>query len=259
LFYGMKKVELKENVHLAVCAFWDMPDGAALQTSLNDRVILLARSAVPVPDSLTREGGLDFMLRQAVVVACTSLESFFWDSLRANVLTIIKAKRSGADESIRSLTFSLGDYISMQEYEDPDLRLRQIILKNFERGTLSNAKSIDHITSILTMKDFWGNIEHRTGEKASTFRKHIDELVNRRNQIAHRADRPDDGEEADAHGLRPISFAWTNLRVQSAKTLVTAADDMIEKTIKRLEKEIQTAEDQKSARQVLRQIAQEVQ
>jgi hypothetical protein len=109
------------------------------------------------------------------------------------------------------------------------------------------------------MKDFWGYIEHKTGEKASTFRKHIDELVNRRNQIAHRADRPDDGEDSDAHGLRPISYAWTNLRVQSAKTLVAAAAEMIAQTIKRLEKEILTAEEQKNARHVLRQIAQEVQ
>jgi len=260
LFHGLKKVELKEKLRIAVCAFWNAPENTALEPAINDRAILLTKSAIPVPENLTKDGGLDFLLRQAVIVACTSLESFFWDSLRANVLTIVKAKKGGADDSLRSLIFTLGDYISMQEYGDPDLRLRQIILKNFERGTLYNSEAIEKIIGILTIKkkDFWGWIEYSTGEKQETFKKNIDELVHRRNQIAHRADRPDEGEEADAYGLRPISYSWTHHRVQSAKTFVTASAELITKTIMRLEKEIQTAEEQEQARQLLQQISEEV-
>ena len=260
LFHGMKKVDLKEDLRLAVCACLETADNTAFEPAANDRALLLAKSAVPMPQSLTMDGGLDFLLRQSVIVACTSLESFFWDSLRENVLTIVKAKRGASDESLRSLTFTLGDYVGMQEYGDPDLRLKQIILKNFERGTLYDADSIERIVGILTIKkkDFWRKIEHDTGEKPETFRKHINELVHRRNQIAHRADRPDESEDADVLGLRPILYSWTNLRVQSAKTLVSAAATMIDKTIIQLEKEIETAEEQKAAREMLRKLSEEV-
>jgi hypothetical protein len=186
------------------------------------------------------------------VVSCTALEAFFWDVLRENVLTIVQARRSGADESLRNLTFTLGDYISIQQYDDQDLRLRQIILKNFERGTLYKTESIDDITRILTIKDFWRDVEKQCGEPASNLRRLIGDLIQRRNQIAHRADRPDDGEEADGHGLRPISFAWTTLRTNAAKSLVTAGAEIIGEAMKRLESDIQVAREQEESRKLAR-------
>ena len=84
---------------------------------------------------------------------------------------------------------------------------------------------------MLTIKNFWEQVETLTGEKASTMRRWIGELIHRRNEIAHRADRPNEGEEADPHGLRPISHAWTNMRVQVTKTFVTASAELILQTI----------------------------
>jgi hypothetical protein len=218
-------------------------------------VLVLARASAPVPESLTLPGGLDFLLREAIVVACTSLEAFFWDALRENILTVVKARRTGADESIRNLTFTLGDYISIQQYEDPDLRLRQIILKNFERGTLYDVDSISKIAEILTVKKFWERIEEATGESAKNLRRLIGDLITRRNQVAHRADRPEEGEEPDSLGMRPIKRAWANLRIQTAKTLVTASADIFQESVRRLESEIQRAQEQEEARKVLKQIS----
>lgn len=159
LFHGLQKKDLHEDLRLAICTFWGAPDNTALRPAINDRVLLLARAAIPVPESLTTEGGLNFLLRETVVVACTALEAFFWDVLRENVLTVVKARRTGADESLRSLTFTLGDYISIEQYDDPDLRLKQIILKNFERGTLYDVNSIFKVAQTLTVKNFWEQIE----------------------------------------------------------------------------------------------------
>ena len=82
LFNGLKKVDLKEDLRLALCTLWQAPDNTALLPAINDRVILMARAANPIPQTLILNGGLNFLLRQAVVVACTALESFLWDSLR---------------------------------------------------------------------------------------------------------------------------------------------------------------------------------
>jgi hypothetical protein len=252
VFQGLKTGDLKEDLRLAICKFWAVPDHSVVHQASNDRLTLLARSAAPIPPTLTLEGGLDFLLRQAVVVSCTALEAFFWDALRENVLTIVQARRTGADESLRNLQFTLGDYISIQQYEDPDLRLRQIILRNFERGTLYNTESIDEISRILTIQDFWRDVEKRCGEPAANLRRHIGDLIQRRNQIAHRADRPEDGEEADGHGLRPISFAWTTLRTNAAKSLITAAAETVGEAMKRLESDIQVAREQEEARRLSR-------
>jgi predicted DNA-binding ribbon-helix-helix protein len=258
LFHGMKKADIKEDLRLAVCSFWGAPENTALHPAINDRIFVLAKATTPIPESLTMDGGSDYLLREAVVVACTALEAFFWDALRENVLTVVRARKSGADESLTSLKFTLGDYISIQQYADPDDRLKQIILKNFERGMLYDMNSIDKIVQVLTIKHFWEKIEKITDEKTANFRKHIGELINRRNQIAHRADRPDEGDKADSLGLRPISMAWTNLRVQAAKTLVTASASIIQRTIEGLEKEIEAAKEQEAATKVLKELSKEI-
>jgi len=258
LFNGLKKIDLKEDLRLALCTFWQAPDNTALLPVINDRVILMARAANPIPQTLILNGGLNFLLRQAVVVACTALESFLWDSLRENVITIVKARRTGADESLKNISFTLGDYISLQQYDDPDYRLQQIILGNFKRGTLYNVESIEEITKIMTITKFWDRIEQNTGTPAKDIKRLIGELITRRNQIAHRADRPEGGGAADAHGLRPITIAWTNHRIQAAKTLVTAGADLIKEAMDRLKSDIVAAEEQKRARDVLKQISKEV-
>ena len=102
LFHGLCQSDLSKELHLAICAHWRIPDKTVIQHASNDRVSVLARSATRIPESLTMDGGLDFLLRQAVVVACTCIESFFWDALRENVLTIMKARRTGADETLRA-------------------------------------------------------------------------------------------------------------------------------------------------------------
>lgn len=258
LFNGLKKSELKQSLRLAICAYWGAPENTAIQPALNDRVMVLARAATPIPESLTMDGGLNFLLRETVVVACTALEAFFWDALRENVLTVVRSRRSGADESLRNLKFTLGDYISIQRYDDPDFRLKQIILKNFERGTLYDVGSIEKIAQTLTIKKFWEEIEKTTGTSAKSLKALIGDLIHRRNQIAHRADRPEEGEESDGHGLREIKFAWTNHRVQAAKTLVTASAELIEGTIKRLEEEIELAKEQEQAQKFLKEISKEI-
>jgi hypothetical protein len=250
VFNGLSAPELREELRIAICANWNVPNNSVVHYACNDRVTVLARSASPIPGSLVMPGGLDFLLRQAVVVACTSLDAFFWDVLRENALTVVQARRTGADEILKNIPLTLGDYMSISQYEDPDFRLRQLILKNFERGTLHGADKIEEIAKILTIQNFWEKLEERSGEPASNLKRHVAELISRRNQIAHRADRPDEGETADGHGLRPITFAWANVRAQAARTLVSAAGEVIDDAVKRLESDIKVAHEQVEARKI---------
>ncbi len=257
LFRGLKECDLAEPLRLAVCTCLDIPQKSVLRHAKNDQVVLVAKAAAPIPQSLLVEDGTNFLLRQAIVVGCTALESFFWDALRENVLTIVRARKRGADESLRKLTLSLDDYLSLEGYENQDVRLQQIILKNFERGTLYDASSIEKIANVLTVRDFWAQISAKTGNPDNEIKRHIGEIIQRRNQIAHRADRPDENaetpEEQDGHGLRAINYAWANTRVATAKNVVSAASEIFTSTLQQLEAQIAQEEEQRLARQTMRQ------
>jgi len=255
LFRGLREMDPDEDLRLAVCRRLSLPESTFMRHTQNDQLVMYTRATAPIPQALLLPDGINFLLRQTVIVSCTALESFFWDSLRENVLTIVKARRRGADRSIRELTLTLDDYLSLETYADPDERLQQIILKNFERRTLHDTESIEKIATILTVRNFWDDVGGRCGRNPRDLRRDLDELINRRNQIAHRADRPDSGadqpDEQDGHGLRTINSAWVSARVSTAKTLVDAANQCFTKTIAGLEEQLQHQREQALAQQTL--------
>jgi hypothetical protein len=219
--------------------------------------MLLAKASAPIPASLLVADGINFLLRQAMVVACTALESFFWDALRENVIIIVRARKRGADKSLRELTLTLDDYLSLEAYQNPDDRLKQIILKNFERETLYDISSIDRIANVLTVKNYWERVAHKCGLQEKDIKSQLAELISRRNQIAHRADRPDEKadppEEQDGHGLRAVSFAWANTRVATAKNVVSASSEIFGLAISQLERQLAQEEEQRLAQATLTQ------
>jgi hypothetical protein len=255
LFRDLRQDAAPNDLRLAVCKELRLPETAHLQHASNDQVIVVAKAQPPIPAALLTPDGGNFLLRQAVVVGCTALESFFWDALRENVLTIVRARRRGADEALRKLTLTLDDYLSLEGYEDPEVRLQQIILKNFERGTLYDISSIERIASILTVKDYWRLVAKRCGLSDGDIKRQLGELIARRNLIAHRADRPDDNatapEEADRLGLREIAYAWTNARVTTAKNVVNASSDIFANTLGQLRLQLEREEEQKLAQATL--------
>jgi hypothetical protein len=108
----------------------------------------------------------------------------------------------------------------------------------------------------LTVKGFWPQVSKKCGLPDADIKRQIGELINRRNQVAHRADRPDGAadppEEQDGHGLRTISYAWANTRVATAKNVVAAGSEIFLATLKNLEDQLEQEEEQRPARKTLR-------
>ena len=107
---------------------------------------------------------------------------------------------------------------------------------------------------ILGVRDFWKDVSAHTGFESKEIRSQLNDLINRRNLIAHRADRPEEGTpagESDPHGLRPITHAWTSTRITTAKAFVQSASEAVQKAIGQLELIIAQKEEQKLARQTL--------
>lgn len=257
LFRGLKGFEPKRNLSLAVCEELSLPAETALHHAKNEHLACSIKATVPMPSCLVVDGGIAFLLRQAVLVSCTALESYFWDVLRENALTVIRAKGRKADDTLKDITISLDDYLSLEGYEDPDVRLQQIILNRFARGTLYDLDKIDEIAGILTVKDFWTPVSAQTGIPANELRTRLGNLIQRRNEITHRADRPDKQtkpDEIDSHGLRLMSYAWATAHVTTAKSVVAASSDVFKKAITQLQGILDAREEQKLARQTIRSV-----
>lgn len=225
--------ETQEAVR-AVRASLGIPDGERVFSLCNDRLFLVAREAAQVSDSFFHEHNLASLLRQAVVAACSALDAYFNDKFRENVMTVLLIKKRYAPKELRNLVMTFDDYLSLESWADPRQRLQQILEKNLERKTLSNANGITEIAEILGIKDFWERVGRECGEKPSDLRRRIDEIAARRNDIVHRADRPKDHQKADGSGLQTISRAWVNLRVQTVKAVVLAAERVINEEMEAL-------------------------
>ena len=59
-----------------------------------------------------------------------------------------------------------------------------------------------------------------------------------------------EGEESDGHGLRPITYPWTNARIQTAGTLVTAGAEVFEQAIETLKLAIKAQREQEEYRRL---------
>ena len=240
---------------LAVCERLELKPGSALHHAKNNHLLCGISGAIPLPSCLLLKEGVDFLLRQAVLVASSAIESYFWDTLRENALTVIKARGRKADSSLRDITLTVDDYLSLEGYADPDERLRQIILKRFERGTIYDFTKIEEIAGILTVRDFWGEVAKGIGLKPSELQPRLNNLISRRNKITHRADRPDEDakpEDIDSHGLRAISHAWASTHIATAKSFVMAADTVIQNAVGLLDQVMAQREEQELARKTIR-------
>jgi hypothetical protein len=255
LFAGAEPHQPSQEYVVKLCAEMGVPDTTAWNHLKNPHSLTGIRGSITIPSCLSTDKGLDFLLRQAVVVSCSALESFVWDLVRENALTVIKARGRRADDTLKQITLTMDDYLSLEGYGDPDERLRQIILKRYERGTLYDLAKIDEIMKVLTVRNLWDEVRTHTGLDKGTVCSQLSDLISRRNQIAHRADRPEDGTpetERDPHGLRPITHAWVNTRITNAKAFVQSAADAVGKAMKELDRVISQKEEQRLAQETLK-------
>lgn len=206
----------------------DTDNGNWVPYAANQQIALRVQSTTRVPPWLLEEGGLDFLLRQAVVAACTALESFFWDILAENALSLVRIRGFRTEPELRNLVLTLGDLVELEQLPSADERLERIVLKNFERGILSDATVIDKVARLFGVRDIWEDIARITDMEAAITRRMVSELVARRNQIAHRADRQEPPAPGQSGRLRPITYAWTISRVHSSRAVVTAASDVFQ-------------------------------
>ena len=196
---------------------------------LNDLFLGVVREHADMRSSFFRPAQLCLFLRQAVVAACAAIDVYYNDLLRRNLFKVFLAKqRNFSRKHLGEIKLSLDDYLSIVQDPDPNSRLEQLLLKHFERKTLSNVEGLTEVLEILGIERPWLRIAQVVGLPENSLRQQIQNIVARRNDIIHRGDRPAGSPDSDP---QPIDYPWTHSHVQAIRNVVLASDELVEQQI----------------------------
>ena len=202
----------------------------------------LVRENARIPAADLKRTALANLLRQTVVAACTALETYLPAVLRTNLPTVIAVKGreffprdSELQSFFKSLTLTLAEVVRL--LEDPDaapLFLANKIVGFVDFKYLSGTKGMHVVGALLGISDPWTQIAGRLHRNKEEMMTTIEDTLRRRNDIVHRADRP----QKDAAGtLQEISLSWTMQAVDTIKHVCLALDELVAENIAELERQ----------------------
>lgn len=212
----------------------------------NEIFIGLIRERAQLPRGALKRTALSNLLRQAVVGACTALDTYLPSLLRANLPIVIQAK--GRDlvppdndlrEYFKDLTFDLTEILRvLNEPDEAPLFIANKILGLTNFKYLSSRKGIHTVGTLLSIEKPWERIaEHLQRDKRDLMNM-IEETTRRRNDIVHRADRP----QSDPDGqVQEIHYSWAKQSVDTIAHVCYALDELVAARLGQLRSEAAVA------------------
>jgi len=205
----------------------------------------LIRELAEVPPASIKRSALCNLLRQAAVTACTALETYLPILLRSQLPEIIKLR--GRDfvprdkeisEQFKALTFSLEDMVRFSANPDP-LFIANKMTSFLNFSYLSGRRGIHVTGALLGLEDPWKKIADQLGRQEEELKKTLDGTVKRRNDIVHRADRPQDNSAGHA---QEIVFPWTKQAVETIRVVCLSLDGLVMTRLAELRTQAETSQ-----------------
>jgi hypothetical protein len=157
----------------------------------NEIFLGLVREGAAIPRSSLRRGTLAHLLRQAVVVSCTGLDTYLPALLRFNLPVVIQAV--GRDfmprddkeikDYFKSLTFSLDELLRLLDDPNPEQYISNKILGLTNFSYLSSRKGVQVTGRLLGVPQPWEQIARHLGREPADLMSVLDDTVKRRNDI----------------------------------------------------------------------------
>ncbi|MBI3468945.1 MAG: hypothetical protein HY000_38565 [Planctomycetes bacterium] len=196
----------------------------------NEIFLGLIRERAEVPPASIKRSALSNLLRQAVVSACTALETYLPTLLRNQLPEVIKLR--GRDfvprdkeigEQFKNLSFSLDECLRVLTAPDPlFIANKMISFVNF--SYLSGKRGIHVTGALLGIDNPWKRIAERLQRGEEELKKILDDAVNRRNDIVHRADREKKAPDGPA---QDIGYAWSRQTVDTVRVVCLCLDELV--------------------------------
>src|SRR5713101_8349206 len=193
-----------------------------LMVIYNEIFLGLIRERAEIPPASIKRSALCNLLRQVVVTACTALETYLPILLRNQLPEVIKLrgrdfvpKDKEIGEQFKNLTFNLDECLRVLTNPDPlFIANKMISFVNF--SYLSSKRGIHVTGALLGIDNPWKRIAERLKRGDEELKKILDDAVNRRNDIVHRADREKKAPDGDA---QEIDYAWSRQAVDTVRVV----------------------------------------
>jgi len=207
-------------------------DSEELLLLYNEVFLGLIRERAQIPAAALKRSALDNLLRQAVVVACTALDTYLPSLLRTNLPVVIQAKGrefvpqdAGLNDYFKDLTFDLTE--TMRILSDPEaaplfIANKILALTNFKY--LSSRNGVHAVAALLAIEKPWPQIAEKLQRDRKDLMSIVDETARRRNDIVHRADRL---QSDPAGAAQEISYAWAKQSVDTISHVCLALDELV--------------------------------
>ena len=173
---------------------------------------------------------LSDMSRAAIVLAVAAMDSYFTDVFAERFVPFLKRKGPSPQmvEFLEEAGLNTECALQLLAMKRPYRRIRTLIETHLELRTTQKIAVIDKLFLIYGLKDFSHHVQRLRKRKKLTAA--IDDLVKRRNKIAHKGD-------VNSHGrVIPVDPEQTKRRLQSVLTYVSGADELLHKRVAKCRK-----------------------
>lgn len=210
----------------------DVDDSEYVMVITNEIFLGLIRESAQLHPTTLRRATLCHLLRQAVVITSTALETFLPAILRENLPTVIRAiGRSFIPlgdkelmEYFEDLTFSLDETLRLIDDENAAIYISNKIIGLANFKYLSSRKGVFVVAKLLGLSNPWEEIAEHLGRDRKELMKMMEDAVSRRNDIVHRADRSRDDPDGDP---QEINYAWSKQAVDTIHHICLALDELV--------------------------------
>lgn len=200
---------------------------------LNQLFVGIVRERAELNLAFFRKDSLDLLLRQSVVAGCSALDILVPNLLETYLPDVVRIRQRNfipnngeVRDLFRDFRLKLEDIWPLAEETSLNARWDMIsrrVLDFCRTKTMTNDAAISASLALLGVDDPWTRIADRAGESATVLREKLKRVVNRRNDIVHRADRA----ARDPQGqVQAIDFVWAQNHVGAIRTVALACCDL---------------------------------
>ncbi len=135
------------------------------------------------------------LLRQGIVAACAALETYVADKAMEFVGLALKA--DPLPRRLREMTLTVGNWIDIETgYDRRAWGIRAVVEETIRKTSSSAPNRIGEVLSIVGVQGWAAKVDSARKIKSGSTVKDLEELTDRRNRIAHAADRKGQGRSA---------------------------------------------------------------
>ncbi len=227
------------ELHRALRGLVNADENEGLMVIYNEIFLGLIRERAEIPPAAIKRSALCNLLRQAVVTACTAMETYLPILLRNQLPEVIRLRGRDfvpkKDDEIKNqfkpLTFALDEAVRILTDPDPSLFIANKMIRSLDFSYLSGKRGV-HVTGILLgLDNTWQEIAEQLGREEDELKKTLDATVKRRNDIIHRADRSQDDSSGEAQEIR---YPLAKQAVETIRVVCLALDDLVTARLKEL-------------------------